>query len=113
MPAPASGPVEDGMLLLGPPRLASGGAPVPVGSPRETVVLSVLALSAASPAPVAQQLVGHGLLDEQHLWVHPVLRGGGTSTVFAPGVTGRYGTVATRTFDSGVVVLELSEPVAS
>ncbi|SFN80478.1 Dihydrofolate reductase [Geodermatophilus obscurus] len=63
--------------------------------------------------PVAQQLVGHGLLDELHLWVHPVLRGAGTSTVFAPGVTGRYGRVATRTFDSGVVVLELSEPVAS
>ncbi len=63
--------------------------------------------------PVAQQLVGHGLLDELHLWVHPVLRGAGSSTVFAPGVTGRYGKVATRTFDSGVVVLELSEPVAS
>jgi dihydrofolate reductase len=61
--------------------------------------------------PVAQQLVGHGLLDELHLWVHPLLHGGGTSSVFAPGVTGRFGRVVTRTFASGVVVLELSQPV--
>jgi dihydrofolate reductase len=63
--------------------------------------------------PVAQQLVGHGLLDELHLWVHPVLHGGGTSSVFARGVTGRFGRVTTRTFASGVTVLELSEPVLS
>lgn len=61
--------------------------------------------------PVAQQLVGHGLLDELHLWVHPLLHGKGTGSVFAAGVTGRYSTVATRTFDSGVVTLELSDPV--
>jgi dihydrofolate reductase len=63
--------------------------------------------------PVAQQLVGHGLLDELHLWVHPVLHGGGTSSIFARGVTGRFGRVTTRTFASGVTVLELSEPVLS
>ncbi len=45
------GPVSDGVLVLGPLRLASGGVPVPVGSPRETVVLSVLALSAGAPVP--------------------------------------------------------------
>ncbi len=54
MPAPVPGPVEDGVLVLGPPRLASGGTAVPVGSPRETVVLSVLALSAGSPVPAAR-----------------------------------------------------------
>ena len=62
---------------------------------------------------VAQQLVGHGLLDELHLWVHPVLHGGGTASVFAPGVTGRFGKVVPRAFPSGVVALELSEPIAS
>ena len=63
--------------------------------------------------PVAQQLVVHGLIDELRLWVHPVLRGGGTSSLVAPGVTGRFGEVVPRAFDSGVVVLELSEPVAA
>ena len=46
------------------------------------------------------------LLDEPHLWIHPVLAGKGTSLFAA----GRYGTVATRTFDSGVVTLEPSDP---
>ena len=51
MPPPAHGPVDDGVLVLGPPRLVSGGTLVPVGSPRETVVLSLLALSAGAPVP--------------------------------------------------------------
>ncbi len=54
MPASAPGPVADGVLVLGPPRLASGGTLVPVGSPRETVVLSVLALSAGAPVPASR-----------------------------------------------------------
>jgi dihydrofolate reductase len=63
--------------------------------------------------PVAQQLVGHGLLDELHLWIHPLLHGAGTSSIFARGVTGRYSKVVTRPFDSGVVVLELSQPMTA
>ncbi|GAA0313354.1 dihydrofolate reductase family protein [Kineococcus aurantiacus] len=63
--------------------------------------------------PVAQQLVAHGLLDHLSLWIHPVLLGTAGSSVFAPGVAGRFGTVTTRRFDSGVVVLELTDPVTT
>lgn len=54
MPAAVHHPVAEGVLVLGPPRLAPGGSPVPVGSRRETIVLAMLALSVGAPVPVAR-----------------------------------------------------------
>jgi dihydrofolate reductase len=59
--------------------------------------------------PVARELVTHGLLDELRLWIHPVLRGTGEQ-LFSAGTSGVFGKVDTRTFDSGTVVLILTEP---
>jgi dihydrofolate reductase len=56
---------------------------------------------------VAETLLEHGLLDELHLWVHPVLAGvGGVGdTLLHDGNSARFKLAGTRTFDSGVVVL--------
>ncbi|MFF9148825.1 dihydrofolate reductase family protein [Streptomyces sp. NPDC014861] len=53
--------------------------------------------------PVAKTLLAHGLLDEVHFWVHPVLAGGGS--LAADGFQGRLRHVRTETLDTGVVVL--------
>jgi dihydrofolate reductase len=45
-----------------------------------------------------------GLVDECHLFVHPVVVGGGNSA-FSRGVFGRFELLAERRFDSGVVHL--------
>ena len=57
--------------------------------------------------PVAETLLKHGLLDELHLWVHPVFVGvGGVGdTLLRDGNSARFTLAGTRTFDSGVVVL--------
>jgi dihydrofolate reductase len=57
--------------------------------------------------PVAETLMKHGMLDELHLWVHPVFAGvGGVGdTLLREGNSARFKLAGTRTFDSGVVVL--------
>jgi dihydrofolate reductase len=57
--------------------------------------------------PVAETLMKHGLLDELHLWVHPVFAGvGGVGdTLLSEGNSARFKLAGTRTFASGVVVL--------
>ncbi|MCC3765610.1 dihydrofolate reductase family protein [Glycomyces sp. TRM65418] len=57
--------------------------------------------------PVARALLRHGLLDELHLWLHPVLAGVGTveDTILTEGLNARLELVGTETFGSGVVVL--------
>jgi dihydrofolate reductase len=57
--------------------------------------------------PVAETLMDHGLLDELHLWVHPVFAGvgGAGDTLLRDGNSARFKLAGTRTFDSGVVVL--------
>jgi len=57
--------------------------------------------------PLAQTLVQRSLLDELHLWVHPVFVGVGDvgDTLLREGNSARFELVGTRTFDSGVVIL--------
>ncbi|MGW6917614.1 dihydrofolate reductase family protein [Kitasatospora sp. NPDC054939] len=53
--------------------------------------------------PVARTLLAHGLLDEVHFWVHPVIAGGGT--LAADGFRHRLELAGTQVLDTGVVVL--------
>jgi dihydrofolate reductase len=57
--------------------------------------------------PVAHTLLGHGLLDEVRLWVHPVFVGAGGpgDMLFREGTTAKMKLVDTRPLDSGVVIL--------
>lgn len=57
--------------------------------------------------PVAETLLKHGLLDELHLWVHPVFAGvGGVGdTLLREGNSARFKLTGTRMFDSGMVIL--------
>jgi dihydrofolate reductase len=57
--------------------------------------------------PVAETLLKRGLLDELHLWVHPVFAGVGgvDDTLLRDGNSTRFELAGTRTFGSGVVVL--------
>lgn len=57
--------------------------------------------------PVARTLVRHGLLDELHLWVHPVLAGRAEpdELIFREGVGATFRHAGTTVLDSGVVVL--------
>jgi dihydrofolate reductase len=59
--------------------------------------------------PVAKSLVGAGLLDELHLWYHPVLAGvgGPDDVLLTPGLHAVFERTATTTFDNGVVVISL------
>ncbi|MDN5932562.1 MAG: hypothetical protein L0I24_16100 [Pseudonocardia sp.] len=52
-------------------------------------------------------MLRHGLLDELHLWVHPVLAatGGPDDLLFRVGETTRLHLVDTTPLDNGVVVL--------
>ncbi|MCB5168303.1 dihydrofolate reductase family protein [Streptomyces bambusae] len=63
--------------------------------------------------PVAQTLLTHGLLDEVHFWVHPVIAGGGT--LAANGFRHRLRHTGTTAMDTGVVVLTYAptEPTAT
>jgi dihydrofolate reductase len=57
--------------------------------------------------PVAETLLKRGLLDELHVWVHPLFAGvGGVGdTLLRDGNSARFELAGTRTFGSGVVVL--------
>jgi dihydrofolate reductase len=57
--------------------------------------------------PVAKALLGAGLLDELHLWVHPALAGigAGDDLLLRPGLTVELELAGQRVFKSGVVVL--------
>ncbi|MFC7450438.1 dihydrofolate reductase family protein [Rhodococcus daqingensis] len=61
--------------------------------------------------PVAKTLLEHGLLDEVHFWVHPVIAGGGT--LAADGFRGRLEHTHTELMDTGVVVLTYAPAVTS
>lgn len=57
--------------------------------------------------PVAKSLVGHGLLDELHLWVHPHLAGvgGPDDLLLGEGLNVRLTLLDIRRLTSGVVIL--------
>jgi dihydrofolate reductase len=59
--------------------------------------------------PVAKSLAGAGLLDELHLWYHPVLAGvgGAEDVLLTPGLHAVFEHTATTTFDNGVVVISM------
>lgn len=59
--------------------------------------------------PLAKQLLAEGILDELHLWVHPVLAGvgEGDDLVLQPGLNRVLQLGGTRTLASGIVILEL------
>ena len=59
--------------------------------------------------PVAKRLAGTGLLDELHLWYHPVLAGVGDpdDVLLTPGLNATFETIGTTTFDNGVVVIAM------
>ncbi len=62
--------------------------------------------------PVAKTLLRNGLLDELHLWVHPVLAGVGdeNDVLFEAGLHARLETSNVQAFDNGVVVLSFRKP---
>ncbi|HWH13787.1 MAG TPA: dihydrofolate reductase family protein, partial [Miltoncostaeaceae bacterium] len=55
-------------------------------------------------AGLAATLIAHDLVDEYHLFVHPVVLGGGTP-YFPPAVRRDLRLAETRTFGGGVVFL--------
>jgi dihydrofolate reductase len=57
--------------------------------------------------PVARTLLAHNLLDELHLWVHPVLAGVGepNDMLFQTGQHARLHLAGTHVFQSGIVML--------
>ncbi len=59
--------------------------------------------------PVAKGLAAAGLLDELHLWYHPVFAGAGgpDDLLLEPGLNVTFDHSATTTFDNGVVVVSL------
>lgn len=58
--------------------------------------------------PVAQTLMQHDLLDELRIWLYPVLVGSGNlrGLLFRDGATANLSLMRTRTFRSGLVVLD-------
>lgn len=59
--------------------------------------------------PVAKSLAAAALLDELHLWYHPVLAGVGDpdDVLLTPGLHATFETTGTTTFDNGVVVISM------
>jgi dihydrofolate reductase len=65
--------------------------------------------------PLAQTLLHRGLLDELHLWVHPVFVGVGDvgDTLLREGNSARFHLAGTRRFGSGIVILSYRADAAS
>jgi dihydrofolate reductase len=61
--------------------------------------------------PVAKTLAGAGLLDELHLWYHPVLAGVGEpgDVLLTPGLNAVFETTGTHVFDNGVVIMSMAK----
>ena len=57
--------------------------------------------------PVARLLLEHNLLDELHLWIHPLLWGKAAPEhlLFRPAAEARLSLIDTKVFGSGVVIL--------
>jgi dihydrofolate reductase len=64
--------------------------------------------------PVAKELTRHGLLDEIHLWVHPMLAGVGgiDDTLLAEGLNRRLKLLGVRQLASGVVLVSYNAAAA-
>lgn len=64
--------------------------------------------------PLAKGLLREGLLDELHLWVHPVLAGigGPDDVLLTPGLNVNLTHTATRPLSSGVVLLSYRSPTS-
>ena len=64
--------------------------------------------------PVAKELARHGLLDEIHLWVHPILAGVGVidDTLLAEGLNRRLKPLGVRQLASGVVLISYNASAA-
>jgi dihydrofolate reductase len=62
--------------------------------------------------PLAKELLREGLLDELHLWVHPVLAGvgGPDDVLLTPGLNVTLTHTGTRPLSSGVVLLSYRAP---
>lgn len=62
--------------------------------------------------PLAKELLREGLLDELHLWVHPVLAGVGEpdDVLLTPGLNVTLTHTGTRPLSSGVVLLSYRAP---
>lgn len=60
--------------------------------------------------PVTHELIRAGLLDELHLWIHPVLAGvgGPDDVLFTDGLHAVFQTSGTRVFDNGIVVMSMA-----
>jgi dihydrofolate reductase len=63
---------------------------------------------------LAKQLLAEGVLDELHLWVHPVLAGvgAGDDLVLEPGLNRVLQLGSARVLSSGVVILTLRDDSA-
>jgi dihydrofolate reductase len=59
--------------------------------------------------PVATALIRAGLLDELHLWYHPVLAGVGSDddVLLTPGLNVAFETTGVELFDNGTVVMSM------
>jgi dihydrofolate reductase len=62
--------------------------------------------------PVTRLLIEHGLLDELHIWLHPLLVGGTqpSDQIGAVGTQARFRLADVRSYDSGLVILTYNKP---
>ena len=62
--------------------------------------------------PVTRLLIDHGLLDELHIWLHPLLVGNSdpSDQIGAVGAQCRFQLTDVRRFDSGLVILRYHKP---
>jgi dihydrofolate reductase len=65
--------------------------------------------------PVTRLLLEHGLLDELHIWLHPLLIGDSqpSDQIGAVGAKARFQLADVRRYDSGLVILSYHRPAGS